>query len=249
MKNGKLIEVAIKIQYPEAQKLFTDDIHAIRAFCEALAPEQVVLLDAMEQQNRLELDYKQEAKNLEEIRANLEKHGFAPGEVVVPKPLPELTTKRMLVMELLPGPKLIDGVRKFYGEWAEANGTTLEALEAEARAKIEKEGIPAKYDGPPGWQLALYSRYLRLRDRVVNAGIATYNGVAGKALGAPIPYQQSSIPPNTPRIIDTLMRVHGYQLMHDGVFNSGEYSFSNHNLIAWLSLNSQVSVTFDKTFA
>ena len=62
----------------------------------------------------------------------------------------------MLVMELLPGPKLIDGVRKYYSEWVIAIGTMLEALEAEARVKIDKEGIPAKYDGPPGWQIALY---------------------------------------------------------------------------------------------
>ncbi|CAJ1965814.1 unnamed protein product [Cylindrotheca closterium] len=221
MKDGKLIEVAIKIQYPEAQKLFSDDIHAIRAFCEAFAPEHVVMLNAMEQSNRGELDYTQEAKNLEEIRANLEKDGFAPGQVVVPRPFPELSTKRMLVMELLPGEKLIDGMRKFYAEWAEANGTTLEALENEARSRIEKEGIPAKYDGPSGWQIAIYSRYLKIRDSFVNVGIAAYNSVAGKALGAStISYQKSSIPPNTPRIIDTLMRVHGYQLLQDGVFNS-----------------------------
>ncbi len=41
------------------------------------------------------------------------------------------------------------------------------------------------------------------------------NGNDGK-----IKYLQTSIPPNTPRIVDTLMRVHGYQLLVDGVFNA-----------------------------
>lgn len=213
-------EVAVKIQYPEAQKLFSDDIHTIRAFCEVLAPEQVVMLNAIEKQNAAELDYQEEAKNLEEIRKNMELHGFAPNQVVVPRPLPALSTKRMLVMELLPGTKLIDGIRDYYKKWAIDHGTTLHDLEVEIRAKIEKEGIPAKYDGPSGWQFSLFSRYLRLRDGLVNAGVAAYNGTAGR-MTTPLNYQKSSIPPNTPRIVDTLMQVHGYQLLQDGVFNSG----------------------------
>ena len=37
-----------------------------------------------------------------------------------------------------------------------------------------------------------------------------------------IPYLRTSIPPNTPRIVDTLMRVHGYQLLVDGKVGVGE---------------------------
>ena len=55
---------------------------AIRAFCEALAPEHVVIFDAIEEQSRLELDYMEEAENLWEIRINLENSGFAPDQVV-----------------------------------------------------------------------------------------------------------------------------------------------------------------------
>merc|ERR1712232_1181289 len=35
-----------------------------------------------------------------------------------------------------------------------------------------------------------------------------------------IEYLRTSIPPNTPRIVDTLMRIHGYQLLVDGLFNA-----------------------------
>eukprot|EP00980_Cylindrotheca_fusiformis_P022721 scaffold9646_cov133-Cylindrotheca_fusiformis.AAC.4 len=224
LKEGQQQEVAVKIQYPEAQQLFQDDIHTIRTFCEALAPEHVVLLDSIEKQNAAELDYEQEVKNLLEIRSNMEQLGFSPNEVVVPRPIQHLSTKRMLVMELLPGKKLIDGVRDYYSKWAIDHGTTLHDLEVEMRAKIEREGIPAKYDGPSGWQLSWYSRYLRLRDGIVNIGVASYNGTVGRiASNTSLEYQQSSIPPNTPRIVDTLMRVHGYQLLQDGVFNSGRY--------------------------
>ena len=223
-KNGQ--EVAVKVQYPEAQELFTDDIHAIRKLCEWFAPEQVCTLDALENQNESELDYENEAKNLLEISRNMTQHGFQPKEALVPLPISELTTKRMLVMELLPGPKLIDGMRAYYAKWAKAHGTTLKRMETQARRKIEKEGIPDKYDGPSASQIASYQRWVRVRDSVVNVFIALYN-ICVPSLkksdskdGKSLSYLETSIPPNTPRIVSTLMRVHGYQLLVDGFFNA-----------------------------
>eukprot|EP00536_Pseudo-nitzschia_multiseries_P001148 jgi/Psemu1/282819/fgenesh1_pg.14_\ len=222
-KNGK--EVAVKVQYPEAQELFTDDIHAIRTLCEWFAPEQVCTLDALENQNKSELDYNNEANNLLEVSRNMTQHGFQPKEVLIPIPIPELTTKRMLVMELLPGPKLIDGMRAFYAKWAEARGTTLKRMETQARRKIEKEGIPDKYDGPSAAQIATYQRWVRVRDSIANVWIAFYNTCVpsvrkSDAKDGKLSYLRSTIPPNTPRIVDSLMRVHGYQLLVDGLFNA-----------------------------
>ena len=132
-------EVAVKVQYPNAQALFTKDIHAIRAMCEWFAPEQVCTLEALEEQNKEELDYTNEANNLLAIGANMKKHGFSPKECLVPEPYPELATKRMLVMEMLPGPKLIDGMRAYYAEYAKRQGTTLKRLETMHRKKMEEE--------------------------------------------------------------------------------------------------------------
>ena len=254
-------EVAVKVQYPEAQELFNDDIHAIRKLCEWFAPEQVCTLDALEQQNKAELDYNNEAKNLWEVSQNMTKHGFQPTEVVVPYPIEELTTTRMLVMQLIPGPKLIDGMRKYYAEYAKAQGTTLKRMETQARQKIELEGIPDRYDGPSASQIASYQKWLRIRDNILNVFIVVYNNTFmkvpslwitkgwGKGRGGgksnksenddnnnddnnthnnsntddtKIPYLRTSIPPNTPRIVDTLMRVHGYQLLVDGKVGVGE---------------------------
>ncbi len=137
-------EVAVKVQYPEAQVLFRDDIHAIRSLITRFAPEQIVTLEALEGQNIAELDYNNEATNLKDIGNNMSKHGFQPKECLVPRPYPELSTKRMLVMELLPGPKLIEGMRAYYAEYARKQGTTLKRMETIARRKIEEEGIPDK---------------------------------------------------------------------------------------------------------
>jgi len=231
LKNGR--EVAVKVQYPEAQVLFQKDIHAIRAMCEWFAPEQVVTLEALENQNISELDYTNEAQNLLDIGNNMRKHGFMPKECMVPQPFPELTTRRMLVMELLPGPKLIDGMRAFYAEYAKKQGTTLKRMETQMRKKLEKEGIPDKYDGPSAAQIGSYQKMMKVRDGLVNFFlIGTYNALVApivrniapkksvKEGDGKLKYLQTSIPPNTPRIVDTLMRVHGYQLLVDGLFNA-----------------------------
>lgn len=221
-KNGQ--EVAVKVQYPEAQELFTDDIHAIRKLCEWFAPEQVCTLDALENQNKAELDYNNEANNLLEISRNMTLHGFQPRDALVPQPIADLTTKRMLVMELLPGPKLIDGMRAYYAKWAKENGTTLKRMETQARKKIEEEGIPDKYDGPSASQIAMYQKWVRVKTSCTNVLIALYNCVPSMkkrdSKDGKLSYIQSSIPPNTPRIVDTLMRIHGHQLMIDGCFNA-----------------------------
>jgi len=40
--------VCVKVQYPDAERMFRSDMRAIRTFCETLAPEQVVILAALE---------------------------------------------------------------------------------------------------------------------------------------------------------------------------------------------------------
>ena len=48
-------EVAVKVQYAEAQELFQNDVHIIRSFCERFAPEHIVLLEAIEKSNKEEV--------------------------------------------------------------------------------------------------------------------------------------------------------------------------------------------------
>ncbi len=219
--------VAIKVQYPEAQTLFQGDMRTIRSMCEYLAPEQMVMLTAIEKQNATELDYTHEEANLRTVHENMKRHGFMPRQVVVPRPIPlprapsKQPPTRVLAMELIPGQKLIDGIHDYWRVWAKDHGTTLEQLEKEARDKIEKEGIPNKYDGPSASKLVWYQRWLKTKDALGNLPIALYNNVfANLGGGASITYKHSILPPNIPRIVDSLMRVHGYQLFSDGFFNA-----------------------------
>lgn len=212
-------EVAVKVQYPEAGRLFRADMATIRSFLAALAPEQLYMLGALEQQNALELDYRIEARNLERVAANMRRHGLAPGEVVVPEPAAGLSTGRMLVMTLLGGAKLGDALHAYARHHAQAQGTTLDALEAEVKAQLAAGQLPARYAGPSAATINAYLAWRRLLDTALNLGIVLYNLALGWCTGR-LDLVWSAAPPNAPRIMDLVMRVHGEQLLADGLFNA-----------------------------
>ena len=109
----------------------------------------------------------------------MRRHGFLPREVVVPSPRPELCSERLLVMDLVPGCKLLDGLRKYGALVAAKEGLSLEAFEAKMRAKIEEEGVPPRYDGPSARQIERYLRLAHAADGLINVGIRVYNALLG----------------------------------------------------------------------
>lgn len=218
--------VAVKVQYSTAQQLFRHDMKTIRRFCTMFAPEHMVTLQALEKQNELEMNYLEEAHNLQDVRNNMIKHGFMPREVVVPKPFFAWTTRRLLVMEYIQGMKLIDGIRDYFSIWAEQYyGITLEEIEQQARKNIAQGIMPPKYNGPSAWMISWYRFVCHCYNTVLQSTISLCNTcitmtgmeVIISKLSHPKPIH---IPPNIPRIIDTLMRVHAYQLFADGIFQA-----------------------------
>jgi len=211
-------EVAVKCQYPEAQRLFAEDMKTIRSFFAIAAPEQLIILDEMSRSFQREFDYTVEAANLATVDANMTKAGFCPREAVVPKPHMDFTTRRVLTMDLLPGPKLITGLKAYAKIMAEEQGMTLGEFEKSMEEKIRREGV-RKYDGPSAGQIDSYLKYMRWRDWTLNLGVSVYNALGGK-----MEYYKTTLPPNAPRIMDTLMRIHGHQLLVDGLFNADPHA-------------------------
>ena len=219
-------EVAVKVQYPESQRLFAEDMKTIRSFFTIAAPEQLIILNEMERSANREFDYAVEASNLETVGGNMAAAGFCPKYAAVPQPLPQLTTRRVLTMELFRGPKLMDGIDAYASILAEQEGLTLEAFKAKMKDKITKEGIKDSYEGPSASTIQAYTAGLRLRAWTLNLGIAAYNSIAGGLLGYDRCeyYAAPTLPPNAPRIMDLLMRIHGHQLLVDGVFQADPHA-------------------------
>ncbi|CAM6094753.1 unnamed protein product [Calypogeia fissa] len=224
LKENLSAEVAIKVQLPGVEHLFRSDIKTVKAFCKVLAPEQVPVFDEIERQFMTEFDYRKEARHLAQIHKNMKKFK----EVVVPRPWLKYCTKEVLVMDYLPGPKLIDGIRMQGRKWATEQGINFEEFEREIMAKYEKEGLPPAYNAPNAHLLSIYHRFSIIEERFLNSSLLVYNILVHLikviSLGfisiPSLPYYDFFIPFNSAQIMDILLNVHGHQILVDGCFNA-----------------------------
>ncbi|KAG5186674.1 ABC1 family-domain-containing protein [Tribonema minus] len=206
--------VAVKVKYPDAETLFRTDMKTARGFCRIFAPEQLIMFDEIERQFMGEFDYRREAQQMERVRVNMLPFRNL---VEIPKPIMDFTTREVLVMQFMEGKKLYDAIKEYGEKYAARQGKTFKDLERETRQRILQEGMPPKYAGPSAPQIERYRRALAVKNALLNAPLRAYNATLSLLL--PISYAKSwrlplfeaSIPPNTARIMDTLMRVHGHQ--------------------------------------
>jgi predicted unusual protein kinase regulating ubiquinone biosynthesis (AarF/ABC1/UbiB family) len=97
--------VVIKIQYPEVKRMVAADLRNIRLLARSLGAVTPAKTDlsqlAQEVEGRLseELDYRIEADNMKELGGLLR----SDERILVPRPLEELCSERVLVSEYLPG--------------------------------------------------------------------------------------------------------------------------------------------------
>ncbi len=116
-------EVAVKVQYPEIERIVAIDLANFSFFVRILARVERnfdlrMVIREVSKYVQLELDFENEARNSATIRRNLAHRS----DVVVPEIIAELSTRKLLVMEYVPGIKITD----------------VEALEA---AGIDKQDV------------------------------------------------------------------------------------------------------------
>lgn len=199
---GELLrDVVVKVQYPGVESTFRIDMKTIKGFCKLAQPEHLPMLDEIERQFMTEFDYHHEAQHLHTVWRNITP--VFP-EVKVPLPVHSLCAKHVLVMEYLPGVKLIKGIRDQYERLARGMGMTLAELEEKQRQITE--GKPA----PTSRQIKLYTAALRTRDSLTNALVFLYNWTLGWVLRKR-EYVHTPLPLNIPWILDLLMRGEDWQ--------------------------------------
>ncbi|KAJ3191488.1 hypothetical protein HK101_007670 [Irineochytrium annulatum] len=220
-KSGK--KVAIKVQTPGVEALFRADIKTARQFCSIF--EQVILFDEIEKIFVTEFDYRCEAENLALVSKNMRPYSRL---VKVPEPFPALCSKDVLTMEYLRGPKLVDGARQMGREYAAMKGTTLEAMERDIMDKYNKEGMPPPYSGPSAFQVDLYRAWVKVKDNVLNLPLRVYNATFGMLGAGKFEYFKSFMPLNSARIMQTLLVVHGHQMIVNGLTMSQLFNSDPH---------------------
>jgi len=103
-------EVAVKVQYPDIDRIVRTDLGTLRRICilyERFDPQPLALLPLLDELQRhlsLELDFRREVENAERVRAL-----FADDErVVVPEIVADHSTARVITMQLVSGIKAND---------------------------------------------------------------------------------------------------------------------------------------------
>ena len=110
LRNGR--QVAVKVQRPDIRERMIEDLDSLEEIAEFLDSHTELgkryefgeMLDQFRKSLLLELDYRQEANNLVTIGAQL--RDFE--SIVVPQPIPDYSTSRVLTMEYVYGRKVTD---------------------------------------------------------------------------------------------------------------------------------------------
>src|SRR5215210_261259 len=108
LRNGR--QVAVKVQRPEIRERMIEDLDALEEIVEFLDNhtefgkryEFGQMLDQFRKSLLQELDYRQEASNLTTIRGELRHFE----RIIVPAPIADYCTSRILTMEFVPGKKI-----------------------------------------------------------------------------------------------------------------------------------------------
>lgn len=213
-------QVAIKIMFPGIEEKFRSDFYTVETFCKWLMPARVSFLAEIKKQFSSEFDYEREARNLQEVGELLKNSPWA-DKVAVPVPIPELCTKTVLTMTYLPGERLVDGIRSHYQGVADKLGMDFDKMVEQQKSKLlsgqlERRTLDefSRTEWILGWALWLSDL---AKNSVIFLGNWT---VVPLIYEKPIEYVHSQLPVNLSAIIETLLRVHAYEIFFGRGFNS-----------------------------
>lgn len=189
-------EVAIKVQVPNAERMFRADITCLKMFTYMAIPWAFEQMKEIEKLFQTEFDYVEEFRNLEAMRANLlPSWGH---RIYIPRPIPELSTRHVLGMELLKGEKFISAVRRRLKPLADREGKTVEEYEQEQVEALRSGKKKAEEASWLHWKMLMWRWYRRI-----------------------FRFGSSELEPiDVGGIFEMLMAIHGQQILIDGCFNA-----------------------------
>lgn len=209
--------VAVKVQFPGIEHKFRADIETVEMFCKWLMPQNSAFFNEIKKQFATEFDARGEAENLRLVHDNIHRAGW---QRLVEVPEPIFSSKDVLVMTYLPGPKFVDGVRDQFRKMAARQGKDFEEVEREHKRLFESGELERKEISDSAAEMRRIATLLWLRDKVVNSAIFAGNWTVRPLFSSKKwEYVKSDAPLNLGEILDTLLRVHGHEIFVDGAFN------------------------------
>lgn len=195
VKTGEWI--AIKVQVPNAERLFRADIKCLQLFTYFALPWAYENMVEIEKAFRAEFDYVAEMRNMMSVRDNVMASWSK--KVYVPRVIPEVTSRRVLGMELLNGEKFVSAVQRRLTPVAAREGKTVEEFQEEHSEALRTGKRQPESVRRLRWKMRLY-RWM-----------SWWSWLRGAYEEPPVDLATS---------FETLMSVHGQQLLRDGCFNA-----------------------------
>ena len=215
-------EVVVKVQYPDAARVFAADVRCLRALVWLSQPEALPTFAEFESQLALELDFGKELENLTAIRdAVMPRYA---DRVAVPAAHRALCSPRVLTMERLAGPKLEGEVRRQMAaigmriDESESMRDWLVRLDAQQQQQGGGDGAGEAAEAESRWQ-----RWRRGAVRLVGLDSAIWLAdrvlsLRGGARGAAERPQRSA--EEMRASLRVLVEVHGFEMFSTGLFNA-----------------------------
>lgn len=209
--------VVVKVQAPGIERRFRADIRTCIDFCKLAMPQHVPPLEEIERQFLTEFDYRAEAKNLDEVRsAVMPKWGH---KVYIPAPHKELCTKEVLIMDEVPGKRLVDGIRDQFEAIARYQGVTTEELEEQERKRIETGSLKSHDARQAARRTQRMNTLLRVKHHLFAPIKLAYNISPIRLITGPVSTEQPPKLVNLGQLLQTLIDVHAFEIFETGVFN------------------------------
>ena len=209
--------VVVKVQAPGIERRFRADIRTCIDFCKLAMPQHVPPLEEIERQFLTEFDYRAEAENLDEVRsAVMPRWG---NKVYIPAPHKELCTKEVLVMDEVPGKRLVDGIRDQFDAIARYRGTSVSSLEENERRKIESGRLRSRDAKQAAKHTERVNTFMKLQHHLLMPLKLAYNVSPLRLVTGPVNRQPPPKLVNLGALLQTLVDVHAYEIFETGVFN------------------------------
>jgi len=220
-------EVVVKVQHPDAEWTFGVDLTLFVWTAQAFQAPGAEVIRQIQANLNNEFDYEREAAQQREAAQHLQ----AFPNIVVPLPVDRLhpqtpipgglCTKRVLVMDKLYGTSLADWGRSQLETEARNQGKTRKELQEEL---MKRPSGDLENMRPSAVFLAAYFMAIRGVDLACNTPLFAYNWGLGYALGQPVEYQDTPLPPNIHHITDELLAAQGHMIFRAGFVNADPHA-------------------------
>lgn len=211
----------VKVQAPEVENRFRNDVNTMIFFLRLFQPQHVPPLKEVQRNFLNEFDYRTEAENLREMKRLIEDGKFE-NRVKVPEPREELCSKNVLFMEEIEGVPLVKGVKESYERFLKATGrkANANAMRHSADALLAEASEEKKDVEEAARATRKANAIIRAKSFLIDEPMRlAYNFSPLRLIYGKKEKQPSATLVNLGDVLRTMLDVHAYEIFECGTFN------------------------------